>query len=129
MTLTALLPAVAGVVAAAYLVSGAVGLTFRGSGWMVAVLAGVVFLGFSVWAVVQEGPLGFWPIHASSLWGNQVWVDLLLAASIAWTFILPRARSLGLALVPWALAVLATGSIGLLALTARVLWLEARRGA
>ena len=71
------------------------------------------------------GWAGFWPLHQAGVWGNQIWFDLLLAVGVAWSLLLPRARSVGMRVVPWTLFVLATGSIGLCAMFARCLYLEA----
>jgi hypothetical protein len=74
--------------------------------------------------VVLEGPLGFWTEHTRNLWGNQVWIDLLFAVGIAWTFILPRARRVGMSMWPWLGVVVATGCVGLGLMVARCLYLE-----
>jgi len=87
----------------------------------------VAFLAFSTFAVLQEGPLGFWTEHTRNLWGNQIWFDLLLGVATAWTFMLPRAKSVGLNLPVWGALVLVTGCIGLTAMAARLLYLERQR--
>jgi hypothetical protein len=87
------------------------------------------FTVLSAVAVWREGLLQFWDNHATTWVGNQVWVDLLLAVAIAFAALAPRARRLGLWLLPWALLVVATASIGLLAMLARMAYLEARRAA
>lgn len=92
--------------------------------WLVPAGLSATFGALSLVAVVREGPLGFWAEHTDSLWGVQVWVDLLLAFGIGWTFLVPRARALGVRPLPWLVAVLLTGSIGLLAMIARVLYLD-----
>jgi len=94
--------------------------------WRLPALASLVFLGFSVHAVTSEGMLGFWPEHVHGAWGNQIWFDLLLAASIGWVTLVPRALRVGMQPWPWALALCLTGSIGLLAMLSRVLYLEDR---
>jgi predicted anti-sigma-YlaC factor YlaD len=94
--------------------------------WRFAAALSLLFAAFSLWAVVQEGPLGFWPEHTRNLWGQQIWFDLLLAAGTAWAALLPRARALGMRPAPWLLAVVCTGSIGLLAMLARLLYLRER---
>jgi hypothetical protein len=68
--------------------------------------------------------VGFWPVHTASLWGNQVWFDLLLAVSIGWFLLVPPARALGMPLGRWLLLVASSGCIGLLAMLARVLYLQ-----
>ena len=94
--------------------------------WMLPAVISVLFLAWSLAAVVLEGPFGFWPVHTENLWGNQVWFDLLFAVGIGWFFIVPQARTLGMPLVPWAMLVLCTGCIGFLAMVARLLYLSAR---
>jgi hypothetical protein len=92
--------------------------------WQLPAAVSATFLAFSLVAVVTEGGMGFWPVHTHNLWGNQVWVDLLLAATVAWVALLPRARAAGMNGPAWIVAVLATGSIGLTAMLARLLYLE-----
>jgi len=95
--------------------------------WILPALASMMFAVFSGWAAIVQGPLGFWIEHsARELWGNQIFFDLLLASSIAWVLIVPGARKLGMVLPLWLAIVLATGSIGLLAMMARLLFLQAR---
>ena len=94
--------------------------------WQVFALLGAGFAGWSVNAVVTEGPLGFWPEHIRNAWGNQIWFDLLLAAAIAWTVLVPRLRAAGMHPLPWLVFVVCTGSIGLCATVARCLFLESR---
>ena len=92
--------------------------------WVVpAGLAGL-FLGWSLFTVSREGPLGFWSNHTANAWGNQVWFDLLLAIGTAWALMLPRARAVGMQPLPWLVLIVSTGSIGLLAMYARCLFLE-----
>lgn len=98
-----------------------------GSDWRLPALLSACFLAYSFWTVVNEGPLGFWPNHTTNLWGLQVWFDLLLAASIAWTALLPRMKTVGMKVFPWFLLVAATGSIGLLAALSRLQFLERNR--
>lgn len=62
--------------------------------------------------------------HSQSLTGLQVWWDLIQCALIALFLIAPRARKVGMNLVPWALFVGTTASIGLIAMCARLFWLE-----
>lgn len=124
MTFTTFAPIIAGLALAGYLFASCIRAAPRG--WVGPALLGLVFLGFSLVAVVREGPTGFWPVHTANLWGNQVWFDLLLAAGVAWTLILPRARAAGMALPVWACLVLVSGSIGILAMLARLFWLERR---
>ncbi|WP_379551070.1 hypothetical protein ACRAQ7_10955 [Erythrobacter sp. W53] len=95
----------------------------QASFWIAAVVfAG--FLGFTALTVAQEGVLGFMPNHTTSLWGVQVWYDLVIAIALALTFIVPRARAAGMKPAPWVIACACTGGVGLLAMVTRLLWLE-----
>ena len=94
--------------------------------WRLPALVGLAFAAFSVVTVVEEGVIQFWINHSTTFAGNQVWFDLLIAVAIAFYLIAPRARAVGMPLLPWALAVIATASIALLPLLARLLWLERR---
>ena len=128
MTLTEILPALAGLAFVIYLVRFAAAYDHSASSnWMLPAVLSLIFLAFSVAAVATEGLFGFWTEHTRTLWGNQVWFDLLLAAGIAWSLILPQARSLGMKSAPWIVAVCLTGCIGLLAMYARVLYLRSRQ--
>lgn len=98
----------------------------RAGGWLVPAAFAVAFLGWSLFTVGMEGPLGFWPNHTANAWGNQVWFDLLLAIGTAWALLLPRARAVGMRPLPWLVLIVASGSIGLLAMVARCLYLENR---
>jgi len=97
--------------------------------WVLPAAASALFSLFSARAIAAEGPLGFWVEHTRNQWGNQIWLDLLLAASVAWTFLAPQARAVGMRLWLWAPLVPLTGSMGLLAITARLLYLRARASA
>lgn len=125
MSLTEIMPIVVGVVVAAYIIRLSWGTAGQWpASWLLPAVAGLVFALWTGAAAFSEGPLGFWPEHTRNLWGNQIWFDLLFAAAIALTFMVPRARSLGMRTVPWTLFVLTTGSIGLLAMCARIAYLQ-----
>jgi hypothetical protein len=94
--------------------------------WLGPGLLSVVFMLFSLAAVLHEGPLGFWTEHVRNLWGNQIWFDLLLAIGTAWFLVLPQAKARGMRPGPWLLLIICTGSIGLLAMVARLLYLRDR---
>ncbi|NTY02411.1 hypothetical protein [Deinococcus sp. JMULE3] len=94
--------------------------------WVVPATLAALFFGFSFYAGIHEGATGFWPEHVRNLWGNQIWFDLLLAASVALYLLIPKARALGINPLPWAVLSIATGSIGLLAFLAFVLWKQSR---
>ena len=97
-----------------------------------AAASAILFAGFGAFTAVQiaqEGVVGFYTNHSQSLTGLQVWWDLIMCALIALFFIAPRARKQGMNILPWALLVGTTASIGLLAMCARLFWLEQAQGA
>ena len=95
--------------------------------WLLPAIASFLFLDFSAMTIIEQGLFGIWVEHSSrSLWGNQIWFDLLLMASIAWYLVLPQARKLGMSLPFWLLLIISTGSIGFLAMLARLLFLQNR---
>ena len=96
------------------------------NGWAVTALLAALFALCSTYAVATGGPLGFWTEHVRNAWGNQIWLDLLCAAATAFIVLLPRARAAGMAVWVWLAFLIATGSLGLLAMLARCLWLEGR---
>ncbi len=94
--------------------------------WLVPAALSLGFLLFSLYTVASEGALGFWPEHTRNFWANQIWLDLLLAVGVGWFLLVPQARSLGMRPLPWLALVASTGSIGLLAMLARLLYLRER---
>ena len=92
--------------------------------WRVPAALSALFFAASLVPVTSGGLLGFWPEHIRNDWGNQIFADLLLCAGSAFFLILPRARAVGMNPLLWLLAIAATGSIGLLATLARLLYLE-----
>lgn len=89
-----------------------------------AVLLSAAFGTYTVLTIVQEGLMTVIVNHTFNLWGVQVWWDLLSSLTIAMVLIAPRARAARMKLAPWTLFVLATASIGLFAMCARLFWLE-----
>jgi hypothetical protein len=96
--------------------------------WIVPALFCTMFLGWSLFAVISEGLFGFWTEHTRNIWGVQIWFDLLLAISIALTFLIPEARRVGMRPLPWIILILCTGSIGILAMMSRLLFLRDSEG-
>ena len=94
--------------------------------WLFPAMLSGLFLAWSLFAIVTDGPLGFWTEHSRNAWGNQIWFDLLLAITAAWTLIVPRAKVANMRVLPWLALILLTGSIGLLAMLSRVLYLESK---
>ncbi len=95
--------------------------------WKIAALFCAAFSVWSLAAVVKGGPTGFWPVHTQTIWGTQVWFDLLMALTMAWVLIVPRAKQLNMKLLIWLIFILCSGSIGFSAMLARLLYLENRR--
>lgn len=96
-----------------------------------ALLAGALSAGFAAFTAVTIASEGVFPVvlnHTTNLWGVQVWWDLLFSLSIGYFFALPRAKAAGMNLPLWTVFVLATASIGLLAMIARLFWLEQAQG-
>lgn len=94
--------------------------------WMIPAILSAGFLAVSVDVVAKAGPLGFWNEHLRGPWGAQIWCDLLLAVGTALALLTPRARAVGMRPLPWMALVAGTGSVGLLAMMARCLFLETR---
>lgn len=119
------LAAIAGFALFAFLWATRAGTVARGP-WMLPAALSLAFLCWSLVAVVTEGPLGFWHDHVEHLWSIQIYFDLLLGIGVAWFFLVPRAKTVGMNPLPWLLLTLCTGSIGLLATLARLLYLQER---
>ena len=92
--------------------------------WQVPALLAAAFFAGSLIPIETGGSLGFWAEHTRNDWNNQIFLDLLLCASCAYFLLLGRARAVSMRVVPWFLAIACLGSIGLLAMVARVLFLE-----
>ena len=120
------LPAVAlvGFLAAGVIILFRRGETTMRGGWIAPAALALLFLGWSSFTVLREGPLGFWPEHVRDAWGNQIWFDLLLSIGIGFALLVPRARTVGMRPVPWFIFILCTGSVGLLAMLARFMFLS-----
>ncbi|MEM6475797.1 MAG: hypothetical protein AAF687_06490 [Pseudomonadota bacterium] len=92
-----------------------------------AILAAMLSAGFAAFTAVQiytDGVVMFWTNHTLNLTGIQVWWDLVICVVVGLYFLAPRARAVGMNIVPWGLFVACTASIGLLAMVARLFWLE-----
>ncbi len=91
--------------------------------WLLPALAAVGFFSFSVWTIASTGqPLGFLAEHTHSAWGAQIGIDLLDACVAGLVLGAPLARRYGFRLWPYVVLTFATGSPGVLALAARVLY-------
>lgn len=121
-----LVPAVS---AALFIAIGLAAALRRGGGsgtarWRIPALLAAGFFALSLIPISTGGPFGFWGEHIRNDWNNQIFLDLLLCAGCAWFLLLDRARAVSLQVLPWFLAIACLGSIGLLAMLARVLFLE-----
>jgi uncharacterized membrane protein YedE/YeeE len=96
--------------------------------WLFPATLSLLFLIFSLKAIVSEGLLGFWVEHTRNLWGNQIWFDLLLGVGIGWYLVVPQAKALGMRLYLWLPLIVVTGCIGFSAMIARLLYLQERSG-
>jgi hypothetical protein len=96
--------------------------------WLLPAALSLLFMLFSLQAVTSEGMFGFWPEHTRNLWGNQIWLDLLLAVGIGWFFVVPQAKALGMRPLPWLALIACTGCIGYLGMIARLLYLREHSG-
>lgn len=90
---------------------------------LVVVLA-LLFVPFSLWVVWQLGYLGIWQGGFANLGSTQITLDLVVACTLLVTAIAADCRRQARPWWPWALAVLALGSIGALGYG---LWRAARR--
>ncbi|MDG5750840.1 hypothetical protein P8R33_06970 [Qipengyuania sp. XHP0211] len=93
---------------------------------ILAAMLSAAFGAYTAVTIATEGVMPVWLNHTSNLWGVQVWWDLLFAMGVAVFLVLPRARAQGMKVPLWILFVAATASIGLLAMVARLFWLESR---
>ena len=98
-------------------------ISLGGLWWVPALLSAAFFVG-SLRAIATGGTLGFWAEHTRNDWNNQIFLDLLLSASCAYFLLLARARAASMQILPWFGLIAVTGSIGLLAMVARALFLE-----
>ncbi len=92
--------------------------------WILPATLSTAFLLFSIYAIAVEGVAQFWVNHTTTFVGNQVWIDLLLAISIAFTFMAPEARRLGMRPGLWLVAICLTGCIAVLFMLARMFWIK-----
>ena len=97
--------------------------------WLVPAMAVVPFAALTGLAVVEEGLFGFLPMLVGSHWGLQVWFDRLMSVTAAFFLLQNRARAAGMKSELWVLAVIFTGSIGLLLMLTRTVYLERKTAA
>lgn len=97
----------------------------RGSAALAAATSATL-LAYTVVTVAQEGITGFYANHSANFWGIQVWYDLIIALAVSLFLLAPRAKAQGISPVPYIILTSFTGSIGMLALLARVMMAERR---
>lgn len=91
--------------------------------WILPAFLAVAFLSFSIWAIVTTGqPFGFVAEHTHSTWGAQIGLDLFNALFAGMYFATVLSRQYHFRAWPYVLLTLCTGSPGVLALAARVLY-------
>lgn len=97
--------------------------------WRLPAVASAWFWGFTIYTIAQEGVVAVWQNHNQNYWGNQVFFDLLYSVALFWFAMLPRAKALGMPVLPWFSYVCSTASIGGLHMYARILYLEEQKRA
>ena len=91
--------------------------------WILPALLAIAFFLFSIWTMVATGqPLGFMAEHMRSAWGAQIGLDLFNALVVGIYFATVLSRQYHFRAWPYVLLTLCTGSPGVLALAARVLY-------
>lgn len=95
-------------------------------GWLVPAAFGVLIAGWTGYALYLEGWSGLWAVAGGSAWGLQLWNDRLISTTAAFFLLQNRARAAGMKSETWVIAVIFTGSIGLLLMLARTVYLERR---
>lgn len=94
--------------------------------WLVPAAALLPLVALSALAMLREGPFGFIASQTSSLWGMLIWFNLLMSLAAAFFLLQNRARDAGMKSEVWVLLVAFTAGMGLLAMLARMLYLERR---
>jgi hypothetical protein len=91
--------------------------------WILPSFLAVAFFLFTIWTMVATGqPLGFVAEHTHSPWGAQVGIDLLNALVVGIYFATVLSHQYRFRVWPYVLLTLCTGSPGVLALAARVMY-------
>ena len=91
--------------------------------WILPAFLAVAFFLFTIWTMAATGqPFGFVADHTRSLWGAQVGIDLFNALFVAIYLATVLADRYRFRAWPYILLTLCTGSPGVLALAARVLY-------
>ncbi len=91
--------------------------------WILAAFLATAFFLFTIWTILTTGqPLGFIAEHTHSPWGVQIALDLFNALFVGIYFANVQSQQYRFRAWPYVLLTLCTGSPGVLALAARVLY-------
>jgi len=74
----------------------------------------VLFLAYTLYVIATVGYVGFFQQALASPVGIQLFVDLVLALSLALVWMRGDAQESGVPFAPWAIVTLVLGSVGLL---------------
>lgn len=80
-----------------------------------ALLVFVPFTAFSLWVSAHHGALGFFDVLTGGGWSTQVFLDLVIAMSVAASVVYRDARRRGINPWPWLVSMYLLGSVGMLA--------------
>jgi hypothetical protein len=97
--------------------------------WLVPAVVVVPFAAWTGLAIAEDGLFGFWSMITGSPWGLQLWFDRLMSVTAAFYLLQNRARAAGMTSEIWVLAVIFTGSIGLVLMLARMAYVERKTSA
>jgi len=86
------------------------------------VVAFVLFSGWSLTIVYSDGIAGLLSMLVREKWSVQLYVDLAIACTVAWTWLATDAKKHGLTAWPYIIATVVLGSVGLLAYLVRREW-------
>jgi hypothetical protein len=91
--------------------------------WILPAFLAVAFFLFTIWTMVTTGhPFGFVAEHTHSTWGAQIGIDLFNALFVGIYMTNVLSQQYRFRAWPYMLLTLLTGSPGMLALAARVLY-------
>lgn len=69
------------------------------------------FLAYSLWVTYELGYFGFVTVSAKEPWALQIFLDLVIALTMAIVPMLREVRRRGQSIAPWLIGTLALGSI------------------
>ncbi len=88
----------------------------------------VDFLALTGYALFAESPTAVWEAITHNWWSVQIFVDLCVAATFATVWMWRDAKRHGINPLPYALAVVPTGSVALFAYAMRRPWAQSEAG-